>query len=437
MKRISHPQAPGYLLIGATLLATLALWIACLWHYDGWYEDRFKYVAKVGSLSATMLMCWAFLLATRFRPVNRCFGGLDKVYTAHRRVGEAAFVIVFLHPVFLAMHRLPDWRGFLAFIGVPTNPVRATGLIALLLLVTLVLLSIRKPMAYQRWKATHHFFGLVLLLVVFHGAISGGEIMKYPPLRYWFIVWTALGLGSFLYIRVLYRWFGPLRVYRVVEVLRHGDVTEVAMDPVSRRRRLRAGAGQFVFISMETTELGEPHPFSIASPPGDERIRIAVKELGDWTARLKQLEPGTIARLWGPYGALPRRLDEDAESEVVLIAGGIGITPFLSIVEDRERIEGRARKTWLIYSCEGEGEPYGAERIGKLGAASDRLECVVHNSDEKGFLDVAGLRARVGDLEAKSFYLCGPPPMMESLVGQLKEAGVPPGRIHTEDFSAI
>jgi len=56
----------GYLVIFLSLLATMAIYFGSMWYYDDWYDYKLKYLAKIGSMSATILMCWAFLLATRF-----------------------------------------------------------------------------------------------------------------------------------------------------------------------------------------------------------------------------------------------------------------------------------------------------------------------------------------------------------------------------------
>ena len=76
----------------------LLLWIICKWAYQDWFDDGFKYGAKAASLSATTLMCWCVVLSARFRVVEDLFGGLDKVYQIHKRLGKALCVVIALHP---------------------------------------------------------------------------------------------------------------------------------------------------------------------------------------------------------------------------------------------------------------------------------------------------------------------------------------------------
>ncbi|GAB2781756.1 ferredoxin reductase family protein [Rhabdobacter roseus] len=428
----------GYLTIGVTVLITLALWLGSMWYYDDWYDDPFKYVAKVGSMPATLLMCWAFLLSARFRPVNALFGGLDKVYKAHRHVGEVASVLIFLHPIFLAMHLLPDWGTFGRFFWFSEDWVRNTGLMAIILLVGLVALSIWTPLKYHHWKQTHHFFGLVLVIVVVHGIMGQGEIMRFPLLRTWFIAWITVGLGCYVYIRVLYHSLGPRFTYEVAEVREVDDMAEVYLRPVDPQQRVAQRPGQFVYIYFDTPALRpEPHPFSVSSSPEEEHLRLSVKALGDWTSRLNELQPGVRAQLWGPYGEFGNHLWKRPQPDAVLIAGGIGITPFLSMIRDEAFMQRRQGKTFLIYSVEKPGEASYEDEIRSLDLKAKDIVYLPHCSDKDGFLDAEVLAEKVGELPSKCFYICGPGPMMDSLQKELLEADVPLQHIFKEDFNII
>lgn len=144
----------GYLLVLNTLLITYAIWIGTMWYLDDWYDDAFKYPAKVGSMGTTLLMCWAFILSTRFKLVEYLFGELDKVYKAHRRIGELAFFLIFLHPVFLGWHLLPDWQSYARYFWFSPDWARNTGILSLVLFTVLVGLSIWITLQYHRWKQT-------------------------------------------------------------------------------------------------------------------------------------------------------------------------------------------------------------------------------------------------------------------------------------------
>jgi predicted ferric reductase len=431
----------GYLIVGLSLVLTYAIYLGSMWFYDDWYAYRLKYVAKIGSMGTTILICWALLLAARLRSVERLFGGLDKVYKAHHRIGEAALALIILHPIFLALNPEFDFVRFFWIARLPGEAeyhyfARMTGLIALATLVVLMALSLWIKLAYHHWKQTHNFFGLVLVLVILHGLIAEGEIMSYPLLGAWFAVWAAIGITCYFYIRVFYRWFGPLHNYQVDHVRTLGDITEVHLRPQDPKRKMVFHPGQFLYVYFDSPDLrSEPHPFSISSVPEAETIRISVKRMGDWTQQLPVLEPGQRAYVWGPYGKFGDHMREHTDKETVLIAGGIGITPFLSMVEDTDFLAGRYNKAHLIYSVEVAEDAYYHDEITKLGIREEYLHYIPHSSDSQGFLTPEVIAERVGDLKTKVYLICGPKKMMDSLREQLIEAGVPIEQIFLEDFN--
>lgn len=433
----------GYLVVGLSLVLTYAIYFGSMWFYDDWYESRLKYLAKIGSMGTTMLICWALVLAARLRIVERLFGGLDKVYKAHRRLGEVALCLIVLHPIFLALNPEFDFVRFFWTAQLPGEAghyyvARMTGLIALAALVALTSLSLWISLPYHHWKQTHNFFGLVLVLVIFHGVVAQGEIMSYPMLGTWFALWAVVGVCCYFYIRVLYRWFGPLHDYLVDHVRTLGDITEVRLSPRDPKRKMAFHPGQFLYVYFDSPDLrAEPHPFSISSAPHAGTIRISVKKLGDWTEQHPALKPGQRAYVWGPYGKFGDHMREHTDKESVLVAGGIGITPFLSMVENEDFLAGKYNKVHLFYSVEVAEEAYYHDEIMALGVKEEHLHYIPHSSDSEGYLTPEVIADRVGDLKTKVYLICGPKVLMDSLREQLMEAGVPFEQIFTEDFSII
>lgn len=425
----------GYGLIAATLLVGYGLWLWSLWKADALYDNVWKYPAKVGSHGTLMLMCWAFILATRFRLVEWLFGGLDKVYKAHRLVGEAAFFLIFLHPVFLAVAFADEAGGFLRYLLLPTDWVRITGVVALAAFCLLVVLSIYVKIAYHKWKRTHDFFGLLLVLIVVHAVISGGEIMAFPLLTLWHGVWVAVGLSAYVYIRLLYRFVGPQYDVVTTEVKDIGDsITEVFLEPVGRP--LYFYPGQFIYISFDTDAVTEePHPFSLSSPADSRRLRLSIKRLGDWTSNVGAIQAGEPARIWGPYGHFAESLFRNTSVHAVLIGGGIGITPFLSIIRSPAFASRRGRAT-LIYSAP---RPESLVYDNEIKTTADNLpnlSYISHNSGDEGFINRQYLESKLqAPLAEHLFMICGPGPMMEAFRNFLTAAGVPAQNIVMEDFS--
>jgi predicted ferric reductase len=425
----------GYSIVFATVVASLALWVFEMARAGQLHTNPWVYPAKVGSHGTLMLMCWAFILSTRFRIVESLFGGLDRVYRAHRVIGEIAFFLIFLHPIFLAVAFTDSIGEFAAYLWFSTDPVRNTGLVALIAFAVLVVLSIYWKIRYHIWKRTHDLFGVLLVLVLIHAAISGGEMARYPVLTAWYGSWSAAALAAYVYIRVLYRFVGPQYDVVVSGVeLRADDITEVFLKPVGRR--MKFDAGQFIYVSFDSDAVtGEPHPFSVSSPPEDPTLRLSIKRLGDWTGDVHRIRAGERARVWGPYGHFGRVLREYPALPVVMIGGGVGVTPLLSIIGSAAFAQ-RPGEAVLIYSTPTAAKQVYADELTARAEALPSLRVVLHRSDDEGFITTDYLRATV-DRPLREFIwmLCGPDPMIESICAQLQQEGVPSRQVSHELFS--
>ena len=424
----------GYAVVAVSLVITYALWLTAMGVADEWYDNPWNYPAKIGSHGTLILMCWAFILATRFRAVERLFDGLDKVYKAHRHIGETAFFLIFLHPVFLAVAQADSVSAFFRYWWFSGDWVRNTGLVALAMFILLVVLSIYAKISYHLWKLSHDFFGALLVLIVIHAVLANGEIMRYPVLTAWHGTWVILGLAAYVYIRVLYRWFGRLYDYSVTSVEEVGDeITEIMLKP--RGRALRRDPGQFIYVSFDADAVNkEPHPFSISSPPEAEELRLSIGRLGDWTQDVAQIKPGKSARVWGPYGHFTDVALAEPLIPLVMIGGGIGITPFLSLLAS-EAFAGRGGTSTLVYAIPDRPSAVYLEELRTRADALPHLALHVHYSDEAGFVDRAYLEG-IAEQPALDclFMICGPPPLMEAVRTLLADAGVSARQIIVEDF---
>lgn len=424
----------GHAVVASSVLLTYALWLAAMGAANDWYENPWIYPAKIGSHGALILMCWAFILATRFRWVERLFGGLDKVYKAHRHIGESAFFLLLLHPVFLAVAHAESVSAFFRYLWFSGNWVRNTGLIALAVFILLIILSVSSKIAYHRWKRSHDFFGALMVLIVIHAVLANGEIMRYPVLAVWHGTWVTLALAAYLYIHVFYRWFGPIHDYTVDSVDEVGDdITEIMLKP--KKRVLYPSPGQFIYVSFDADAVNkEPHPFSISNSPEAKQVRLSVKRLGDWTGDVAGIKRGKPARLWGPYGHFCKRALNQPQMPLVMIGGGIGITPFLSLVAS-EAFARRGGASTMIYAIPDRAS---AVYLDELRAREDvlpHLALHVHYSDEEGYVDREYLERVVKPPFSDSlFMICGPPALMSAMRTLLAGAGVGARQMIVEDF---
>ncbi|MET7422552.1 hypothetical protein [Dactylosporangium sp. NPDC005555] len=203
----------------------------------------------------------------------------------------------------------------------------------------------------------------------------------------------------------------------------------MALTPVGRPMRFTPG--QFAMLYLESRRGWRRHPFTIAAAPADPVLRFTIKALGDDTHTIQtDVRPGMPAVIGGPHG---RFTHAHGTHRQLWIAGGIGVTPFLSWLRslDQHHLDADVD---FFYATDGPA-PFAAE-ITEHAAAHGRLRLHLHDSVTHGFLapDTV-LRAVAGtDPREVSVFLCGPAPMVRTFVRRLHAAGVRGRDIHREHF---
>lgn len=462
---------PVWISVGAMLL----LWLYCKWLYQDWFDDGFKYVAKAASLSATTLMCWCIVLSARFRAVEDLFVGMDKVYQIHKRLGKVLCLVIALHPVFLAAHRLPDFSAFLAYFSPDLNFSdryalgKDIGFAAMIPLYALVAISLRLIMRYEVWKRLHEYLGPVFILVMIHVYMVQADVARYAPLRIVFWAMLLAAAASWVYIRFLYEHLGPRHEYAIETIEPVGGVREITLRPLGKPMDFKAS--QFVYLVIRTPPIPpEPHPYSIASGySSDGRFKLGIKEVGDHTSSLVHLAPDDRADVYGPYGRFSEPFFSRGKN-CVFIGSGIGITPFIGMwhvaLHSKERIctedmdrtlkakhpeisnEWRAPRITLFYVCKNrEGASFDDDILAQVAsspfgdlknAREAGYEYVLHESQTMGRFAISNIKRVSGEqFFERLFFLCGPTHMMEALSIQLIQEGVSPFDIIIEDFNLV
>jgi predicted ferric reductase len=462
-------MAPIILAVGVTL----AIWLVSKWYYEDWFVNPYKYIAKTASLSATVLMCCCIILSTRWRFLERYFGGLDKVYQVHKRLGKWSFYLILLHPIFLAVDRLPDVPAFLQalwFLEPKSDRYlwgQNLGVAAFLAFAVLMALTLWVNIAYHRWKKSHEFLGLVLLLVAAHIFVVKADVAAYPVLAGWLYALLGLALLSFVYIRFFYRKWGPRFDYVVAGIERVSDILEVTLAPKDQRMDFRPG--QFVYLVIRKPGITpEPHPYSIACGYNLEaQLKLGIKQVGDHTRTLDLLSVGDPVTLFGPYGHFSDSFLR-ADRDCVFVGAGIGVTPFIGmwhvalhseerytrnqVTEPIRKLHPEILKTWksprvsLFYVCRTLAEAsfdndIRSEVISSKLHGFPQLEKRGHHyelylSSKQGRISADYIdRQTSGGIQEKYIFLCGPSPMVDDLIRQFKAMGLKNQQIIVEDFN--
>ena len=428
------------------------IWTIRLISLQGLPLDRFTLFSTFGlveGVAGLMLYAINLILAVRLRVMEDYFGGLNRMYIAHHLTGGIALILLCFHPIALTVRNLiPITKEsvraaaeFLWFHPISfSRPISRGmainfGLIALFGMVILLIITFFVKLRYTLWLFTHKFLGLAFFFAALHVLFIQGLVSDNAFLRWYLLFWCGLGLIAFVYRTLVGRILIRHYDYRVTKVTEPAeDVVSLSLTPINKRMDFEPG--QFVFIRFKYSDhdgiTTEAHPFSISSSPRDNELRLSVKALGDYTRDLLNIKPGTIAEIEGAYGKFSYKNYDNPNQ--IWIAGGIGITPFLSMA--RSIKEEHNLNVDLYYSVKKSEELIDVQFLNAMdGVANLHFNYIPFVAEKQGMLNADIIETTSKSLAGKDFYICGPPPMMKALRRQLRAKGVPNFRIHSEEFS--
>ncbi len=423
----------GPLIIIGGFAITLALYILSKPVPAAIFRAPLLSISQITALGGTLLLSYSFILSSRLPGLERLFGGLDRVYQAHHVVAGLAFVLILEHPLFLVINKLPDVKGALIYLLPSFARLDYTmGILATCVMVILMIFTLYIHLPYHIWKKSHEFMGLSLLLGSIHVMLISSDVSRFLPLRIWILGHISFALYAYVYKIFLYPKFGPKYAYKVTNIERADDILEINLSPVGKA--LPFLPGQFAFVKFQNPAVGrEEHPFSLASDNNSADLKLIVKIVGDYTLSLKNLEAGNPATVWGAYGAFGERFF--CKNDAVCIAGGIGITPFLSLINHEANHRRHERKIHLLYLTKNTTEAYAAPRLTTLASAFPWISYIQHLSQTQGRLTAQKIQNFVPNLTTCRIFLCGPVPMMTGLTEQFSALGIPRRQIISENFA--
>lgn len=400
-------------------------------------------VAELGVDCAVLgftIVSLQFVITARLPWVEAPFG-LDLLLVFHRVMALVATALLCVHPVLMASAE--GWP-LLTRLDVHWYIWLGRGALALLLLhVTVSLLRRVLRLSYERWRRLHNIVALTILAAGFvHSAMAGDDLRDNSRRMLWATV-PAVGLATWLYSRAVRPRLLARRPFRVLSITSESPRVYTLTLEAPAGRPFQFLPGQFQFLRFLGAGVpGEEHPFTIASSPARaDRISLTIKSSGDFTGALGRVQVGDRATIHGPFGRFSHDLHPD-EEDLVFVAGGVGITPLMSMLRAmRDRRE--RRPVTLVYAAHGIDDILFASELSALEAGWWPVLKVIYVlskppswwAGEIGRINANRLDAWCAGLDDKAFYLCCPPKMTTELIRGLRRMGVSPRRIHCDYFS--
>lgn len=396
-------------------------------------DPFFVYSSQLFAIIGFSLFAISFMLSTRIKRVEKYFGGLDKLYQKHHTIGKAAFFMMLIHPVLLALRSLPGniEKTLLYLLPLHRKIEINIGSWALWGLSALLLFTIVIKLPYDKWKITHKFMGLFFILGIVHVFGVDSFYEENPLLAIYFMILSVLGLFAFMYKSVFHKWAVKKHPFNVGEIHQLNEkVMEITLS--NKSSNFDYIPGQFCFVQFVHEDISmESHPFTICGTSREGDINILVKSLGDYTLNLhKKLTLHTPVLVEGPYGCFDYRLGKEKQ---IWIAGGVGIAPFVSWCRELGNNYLSGLEVDLYYCVNDKTEAFHLHEFEKLEKINPHFHVNLSVSDETGFLKGSDIK----DVKEKTIFLCGPKEMRNALLKDFKALDVPKGNIIYEDFDFL
>jgi predicted ferric reductase len=394
-------------------------------------DTTYTSIGQVAGLVGMVMFALSLILSGRFSFLEKYFGGLNNMYKVHHEFGGYSLILLVLHPLSLAIaYGYTSLLGAILFILPSSNDwARNMGSISFILLFILLFITFYTKLPYQIWKWTHKFLGLTFFLGGLHALFIGSDIAKNPFLKYYLIILCSVAIIVYFYRTVLFKFTVKRHKFTVENITNTNGIFQISLRP--KKEKLQFEAGQFIFISFEQRGFpSESHPFSIVSAQNEDVLRLGIKSLGDFTERLSDLKIGTIALIEGPFGVFSYKKAENKKQ--IWIAGGIGITPFISMAKS---IHDSEYNIDLYYCVNNQEEAVFMKELQSISEKNHDFHVIPWISKEKGFLNIESINKLSGNLVDKDYFLCGPPAMMKNMRKQLSTLNIPENHIHSEEFA--
>ncbi len=443
-------MAKRILFLTVYFLFPVLLIIAILFSNPSYYGTAGLVPMVLGAAAFTLLNM-QLILSARPKWVERYFG-LDRFYQFHGIIAVIAIITAFIHKLIMGSTFQESFKTQLGDIAI--------GIFIFAAVMSLIFMADTLPRLFKpiriirdyfiKWKFTKHNLQLLLhninlaavVLIFIHVMLSSSA--QNILVKSLYILYFGTAIGFYLYHKIIRKHLSGSS-FTVGEVIHESEsMTTLVLSP-KKDEIFSYIPGQFGFLRISDKAVSlEEHPFSISSSPlNRQNVTVTIKNLGDWTSGVKAVQPGSQVSLDAPYGRFSPILYHCDEG-IVLIAGGIGITPMLSILRYYAEKD-KEQKIILLWGLKNRDEMICAEEFNGLQIVMPNF-CFVpvmsgdpKYSGEKGHItkDLIQRKLEENGFEVPKlhFFFCGPPVMWPGINGSLIAMHVEKRMIHRENFA--
>ncbi|WP_136641893.1 ferric reductase-like transmembrane domain-containing protein [Subtercola vilae] len=393
--------------------------------------------AHVFGLLAGYFVAVMLVLMSRAPLLEREIGA-DRLARWHGRLGRVFVATMIVHVVaatatWIALRHDTIIGGALNLMSLPWLWPALAATVLFVAVGALSIRAARRRLSYERWHSIH-LLTYVAIALSFGHELAGPNLAGFLPAE---VFWSLLYVYAFALV-LRYRVLRPLeQTWR--HRLRVETVLSEAPGVVSIVFRghyvddLHAVPGQFFrwrFLTRRTWL--SAHPFSLSAPAQNNRLRITVKDLGSGSRLLHSITPGTLVLAEGPYGAMTSR--RRTRPDVLLVAGGVGITPMRALFETLDADSGAIT---LLYRASTVDDIVFRDELEEIAAhrGVEIVWMIGRSSDPANRFSAERLTELIPNVRTRDVYLCASPALSDAARTALLATGLPRRHLHEEVFS--
>ncbi len=390
-------------------------------------SSTFISLTQLSGLVGFVLFAVNIIIGMRSKILEKFFNSIPDIYKLHRFLGISSFVLLSLHPLFIIINYLSFSIKFAVdYIFSFTDLSLSLGKISLIAMFFIILTTIFLKIKYDTWKIIHKILSFSFFIGFFHVLVVNSTVSRNMGLRYYLLFLGTITASLAIYKIIFNINLAKIYKYLVVNIkFINNNSMEIELSPIDKKIYFKPG--QFVFIKINQEKLDEEHPFSISSGVNEKNLKITVKNLGDYTLDLRnKLKMNSIVSIDGPYGDFYT----DNKKDKIFIAGGIGITPFLSILKAE-----RTKNNITLFFCAKDKSE--SELINDIKQTQDihpNLNIIEIYSSIRDRISIKDIKS-VPNFENSDIFICASSVMMNDIKNQLINNGFDKKNIYFEDFS--
>jgi predicted ferric reductase len=427
--------SPGYILSMVVISIAMFGWMPAFdFSERTTIESIAVTLAKIGAFGGLAMFAWSLILSGRYTVFDRLFRGLDKMYIAHRFFGSFGLILLVLHPLALTIALTPRLGLDALDIWIRFSTLSLVlGYISLYAMLGLIVWSISAKVKHETFVKVHKLLGALFFVGVAHAILAGSVLAANTFMMVYISSLSLIALVTYLHYSIFADVLHGHFKYSIRQIrLLPGNLIDIKLSPKSRILNFKPG--QFVYASFNSKGLSpEFHPFSIASGNRSSDVQLIIKRIGDFTDELASLAKiGDDVKLKGPYGGFT--FDDRRNHKQLWVAGGIGITPFLSKARSLE-FSKHDCEVELVYSTKSKTDAsFALDELHKIEAKNNEFRFTHMPEEEVGIVSLEHLKEHFKRLEDYAIYICGPPPMLKAYQRQAEELGLD-NQLYFEEFS--